>query len=254
MDGYDQDFGGWRAWRERPARLPRAGWRGDARHFGGGAYDVGFGYDAGLRMPDAWAPAFGYGGFAPIGRGVYGEAYPGPAEDLRGVPYGADEGLGPQPASGEPIRPRRRGYDDSFGGSLPLSRSTRGYDRGFDRAREPFLPDRFYAAHPEYRNAPHRPAERWQVRHEGAPLDDREVRARVRDTLARDAWVDESRVRVDVRDGVVTLAGEVGDFMEARYAWDDAWETDGVRGVVTRLTVRTDVPDPHPHGDILPQG
>ena len=41
---------------------------------------------------------------------------------------------------------------------------------------------------------------------------------------------------------MVTLTGEVDDFMQARYAWDDAWESAGVRGVVNNLTVRTDVP------------
>jgi hypothetical protein len=41
--------------------------------------------------------------------------------------------------------------------------------------------------------------------------------------------------------------------MEARYAWDDAWETEGVRGVVNSLTVRTDVPNAQPHGDVVPQ-
>jgi osmotically-inducible protein OsmY len=43
-------------------------------------------------------------------------------------------------------------------------------------------------------------------------------------------------------DGVVTLSGEVDDFLEARYAWDDAWEAEGVRGVINNLTVRTAEP------------
>lgn len=30
--------------------------------------------------------------------------------------------------------------------------------------------------------------------------------------------------------------------MEARYAWDHAWESPGVGGVINNLTVRTDVP------------
>jgi hypothetical protein len=55
-----------------------------------------------------------------------------------------------------------------------------------------------------------------------------------------------------VEEGVVTLTGEVADFMEARYAWDDAWESPGVRGVVNNITVRTDLPHPQ-HGDVVPQ-
>jgi len=50
----------------------------------------------------------------------------------------------------------------------------------------------------------------------------------------------------------VTLTGDVGDFMEARYAWDDAWESPGVRGVINNLTVRTDLPHPA-HQDVVPQ-
>ena len=34
---------------------------------------------------------------------------------------------------------------------------------------------------------------------------------------------------------------------------DDAWETEGVRGVVTQLAVRVDLPQESPHGDLLPQ-
>jgi hypothetical protein len=45
-----------------------------------------------------------------------------------------------------------------------------------------------------------------------------------------------------VNDNVVTLKGEVDDYLEARYAWDDAWEARGVRGVVNQLTVRLDKP------------
>jgi hypothetical protein len=314
MERYGRDFG----MRRGGGRLPHGGLRGDARHFGGGPYDVGFGPDAplpgremrprqgwdremrddgrggdwrgappmrGWEMRDVgprdreirgdwsrgremrgdpshgremrggggWDPGFGYGGFAAGDRGVYGEAYPGPAAGMgmRGVHYGADEGMGPQPASGYDRELRRasmRGYD------VLLRRPGRGYDAGFARAEAPFLPDWFYARHPEYRNAPHHPDDRWRGgRGRAAVLDDDEVQERVRERLAADEWVDEARVFVDVEDGVVTLSGEVDDFMEARYAWDDAWETDGVRGVVNQLTVRTDVPQPDRHGDAFPQ-
>ena len=75
----------------------------------------------------------------------------------------------------------------------------------------------------------------------------------MRRRLYEDVWVDIDRVDVEVEDGIVTLRGEVDDFMEARYAWDDAWETEGVRGVLNHLTVRVDEPVAEPHGDVLPQ-
>lgn len=56
--------------------------------------------------------------------------------------------------------------------------------------------------------------------------------------LRYDDWVDERRIRVSVEAGVVLLTGEVDDFIESRYAWDDAWETAGVRGVINHLTAR----------------
>jgi hypothetical protein len=82
---------------------------------------------------------------------------------------------------------------------------------------------------------------------------DEEVRQAVYRRMAQDPWVDPSRVQVRVEDGVVTLTGEVDDFMEARYVWDDAWESPGVRGVINHLAVRTDLPRDEP-GEPLPPG
>lgn len=73
-------------------------------------------------------------------------------------------------------------------------------------------------------------------------MTDDEIRDAVLANMDEDAWIDPDRIEVDVQEGVVTLTGEVDDFMQARYAWDDAWESAGVRGVVNNLTVRTDVP------------
>jgi len=73
-------------------------------------------------------------------------------------------------------------------------------------------------------------------------MNDEDIRDAVLENLFQDEWIDPDRIEVDVEDGVVHLSGEVNDFMEARYAWDDAWETPGVRGVINNLTVRTDVP------------
>jgi osmotically-inducible protein OsmY len=116
------------------------------------------------------------------------------------------------------------------------------------------MPEEAYRRHPEYRQE--RQPREWEAhQHEyGAEeLSDDEVRDAVYRRMLADAWVDPERIDVQVEDGVVTLTGEVDDFMEARYAWDDAWETDGVRGVVNNLTVRADQPH-DTHGDVVVQG
>ena len=69
-------------------------------------------------------------------------------------------------------------------------------------------------------------------------LDDDVVLAAVRQSLSNDNFIDSDQIQVEVTDGVVTLTGEVDDYLEARYAWDDAWEAAGVAGVVVRLEVR----------------
>jgi hypothetical protein len=68
--------------------------------------------------------------------------------------------------------------------------------------------------------------------------DDVELEQSVRMSLFLDTWLDADRIEVEVDDGVATLTGEVEDHLQARYAWDDAWETEGVRGVISRLEVR----------------
>lgn len=85
------------------------------------------------------------------------------------------------------------------------------------------------------------PADRGAMRGEhDADASDADVRRAVRESLHRDRYVDADALDVEVRAGVVTLRGEVDDFLTARYAWDDAWETEGVRGVVNQIAVRTD--------------
>lgn len=73
-------------------------------------------------------------------------------------------------------------------------------------------------------------------------MTDGEIREAVLENLFQDTWINPDRIDIDVDRGVVTLGGEVRDFMEARYAWDDVWESAGVRGVVNNLTVRADLP------------
>lgn len=68
---------------------------------------------------------------------------------------------------------------------------------------------------------------------------DDELRGEVEEALFLDTWVDADAITVDVRDGVVTLRGELPDYDEVRFATDDAWDVDGVRGVRSELTVRS---------------
>ncbi|HET9985408.1 MAG TPA: BON domain-containing protein [Longimicrobiales bacterium] len=98
-----------------------------------------------------------------------------------------------------------------------------------------------------HRHYGHTPPDRWPADSHATPhprLSDDDIRESVRENLFQDSFVEPERIEVDVREGVVTLRGDVSDFMEARYAWDDAWESPGVRGVINNLTVRTDEPQP----------
>jgi hypothetical protein len=193
------------------------------------------------RYDGGWGgrPSGGRGGWrgydAPWGprddRGIYGEAYEGYRGGYAEPGRGYDRG-GP-----------RRG--------LPEPRGD-GYGRDF--ANAPFLPPETYRRHPELDRAPGPRGDRWgrELDDTGSELEDGEILRAVLRRLFEDVWVDPERIDVEVEDGVVTLRGEVDDWMEARYAWDDAWETEGVRGVVTRLGVRPPVKE-ETHGDLLPQ-
>jgi hypothetical protein len=67
---------------------------------------------------------------------------------------------------------------------------------------------------------------------------DDELREEVEEALFYDSWVDAEAITVEVQDGLVTLRGELPDYEEIRYAIDDAWDVDGVRGVRSELGVR----------------
>jgi hypothetical protein len=68
---------------------------------------------------------------------------------------------------------------------------------------------------------------------------DDELKHDVEEALFYDTWVDAEAIGVEVRDGVVTLRGELPDHEEVRYATDDAWDVEGVRGVHCELRVNT---------------
>ncbi|MEV5504194.1 CBS domain-containing protein [Nonomuraea fuscirosea] len=70
---------------------------------------------------------------------------------------------------------------------------------------------------------------------------DEAIAAEVRDdVLDRSLWVDTGDVRVDVRQGVVTLSGRMERRTEAAIAVRMVGRVNGVVGVVDRLTWKTD--------------
>ncbi|HOG47036.1 MAG TPA: BON domain-containing protein [Anaerolineae bacterium] len=71
-------------------------------------------------------------------------------------------------------------------------------------------------------------------------LDD-EIKEDIHSRLTWDSWVDAGQVKIDVKNGVVTLTGEVDSIVEKRAAGDDAWDTPGVLDVSNMLKVRQPV-------------
>jgi hypothetical protein len=243
MDRYDRGWGG-----------------GSGRDFG---YRPGYGYPS---FGDRWGAPSDYRGWgtAPYGWSTSPWGSRGHQGDYRAGGYGdASPTYGGYPGS------RERGmYYGGRGYTMEYDRSGARYGRGAawggqcyggDYARRLFVPEWAYREHPELDRPPHRQPggrgpdgrpDRW-TGGGGEALDDEEIRQRVEQNLHQDGWVDPERIQVTVDDGVVTLAGDVDDFLEARYAWDDAWETEGVRGVLNQLTVQ--IADAKPHGDEFSQ-
>jgi hypothetical protein len=180
--------------------------------------------------------------FGPRRRGRYGEG--------RGAGF-EREGASSRGESGYPGEqwPPWGGWARKWGVER-YDRALRGYD-------EPFLPESAYRRHPELDRPRSRSGGAWpdpgRARGGRAATMDEDLRQAVRESLYRDAWLQADSIRVEVENGIVTLRGDVDDYMEARYAWDDAWETPGVRGVVNQLTVRADRAEPEPAGEVLPQ-
>lgn len=180
-------------------------------------------WDWGFHQPREWAmeqrPRRGGGAYD---RGTYGESYPTyggyPGDDSAGMYYGRQPNRGGFRSRG----PRRSYSEDAWADTsfarrrfLPesMSRGPSDLDRAFRGGRDALESDNYV-------------------------LDDDVVLAAVRQSLANDNFIDSDQIRVEVSDGVVTLTGEVEDYLEARYAWDDAWDAAGVAGVIVRLDVR----------------
>ncbi len=67
---------------------------------------------------------------------------------------------------------------------------------------------------------------------------DEELLESVREALFYDTWVDAEAIEAAVQNGIVLLRGELPSYEEIRYATDDAWDVEGVRGVRSELTLR----------------
>lgn len=211
------------------------------------------GYDRGFRRAgQGWGPRGrgGYGGERPWGMsggGGYDDfrySYPGFYSGGRGR-YGRQEPWEPGPPSGYGSQ-----WGTAYGGSG--RGGGWGYDQPFGRARgrEPFYQD----PRAGYADVPP-PPPGYYDEYDVEPFydeeldaespspwnqepDDGEVRERVAWSLQSDGFIDADAIQVEVKDRVVTLRGEVKDYMEARYAWDDAWDAPGVRGVISKLSVK----------------
>jgi osmotically-inducible protein OsmY len=69
-------------------------------------------------------------------------------------------------------------------------------------------------------------------------LSDHEIKSIVVDRLRTNEWTKPDDIRVDVKQHVVILGGEVSSWLAKRAAGDDAWDTPGVVDVSNQLTVR----------------
>jgi BON domain-containing protein len=67
---------------------------------------------------------------------------------------------------------------------------------------------------------------------------DGEIKSAVIDRLHHDRYTRDEDIKVDVKQKVVILGGEVSSWLAKRAAGDDAWDTRGVADVSNILTVR----------------
>lgn len=67
---------------------------------------------------------------------------------------------------------------------------------------------------------------------------DGEIKSVVVDRLRENPFTKDDEIRVDVKQGVVILGGEVSSWVAKRAAGDDAWDTPGVVDVSNQLVPR----------------
>ncbi|MEQ7127677.1 BON domain-containing protein [Actinopolymorpha sp. B11F2] len=70
------------------------------------------------------------------------------------------------------------------------------------------------------------------------PPSDGEIKSTVVERLKDNAQTKDDDIRVDVKQQVVILGGEVSSWLVKRAAGDDAWDTPGVVDVSNQLVVR----------------
>jgi hypothetical protein len=219
--------GGRRGWWDGPPPRPQRFAWGYGRDFGPGGGDPrspyhsgpGRGYGAGWER---YGPPGGYGA-------EWGAAYGNyPARGRPRQSMGYDDFAGPRGGPGEGAWFERygpsRGYD-SPGFPTRYFDDDLDFDDHFDDDFDDDLDGGFGPAGQSF-------GQRWS----GEPNDD-DVRRSVSRSLHEDGFIEAAAIQVEVKERVVTLRGQVKDYMEARYAWDDAWEAPGVRGVISKLTV-----------------
>jgi osmotically-inducible protein OsmY len=76
---------------------------------------------------------------------------------------------------------------------------------------------------------------------------DGEIKKAVIERLHRDRYTKDEDIKVDVKQKVVILGGEVSSWMAKRAAGDDAWDTSGVVDVSNILAVATPAPTQSAH-------
>lgn len=64
---------------------------------------------------------------------------------------------------------------------------------------------------------------------------DEDLKSDVESALRTDTYVDIGKIDISVKNGIVTLRGNVGSPLEKRAAGDDAWDTPGVIDVDNQL-------------------
>jgi osmotically-inducible protein OsmY len=70
------------------------------------------------------------------------------------------------------------------------------------------------------------------------PPTDAEIKSIVVDRLRENPYTMDEDLRVDVKQSVVILGGEVASALAKRAAGDDAWDTAGVQDVSNQLAIR----------------
>jgi hypothetical protein len=88
-----------------------------------------------------------------------------------------------------------------------------------------YPPERYYYG---WWNEPRPPAE----------PSDREIKSQLVDRLRENPHTKDAEIRVDVKQRVVILGGDVSSWLAKRSAGDDAWDTPGVVDVSNQLVIR----------------